>query len=295
MVQISFNELLMKISEIRWKASLALIAVWIAIYFNWNWVWGIIFLFWVIPEIKHGVAHFIEEVERSRNPITYWLIISSWILLSLYLLITAISPKLNPESAMFFGYKDNNQIISKSLGVYDKDKNDSISIKDTINIKRKKADDTLKYKVQNTKEMMFAGVSMQTSFSENRYLKDINELWDYFNKNDISSIILNKKSWNVYVIYSDYNIPEDKNFTVTIGYQVNDLEDLHKDLASAVVPSTKFATFVSKEKNYKALQKVWDKVLKSDLPRTNTHDIEMYQLNNKTFDLEKSELWISIK
>lgn len=47
---------------------------------------GLLFLFWVVPDLRSGRTHFLELVERRSNPAVYWLIIGTWIVLSLYLL-----------------------------------------------------------------------------------------------------------------------------------------------------------------------------------------------------------------
>ena len=71
-------------SKIKWRTIIALILVYIALILNWQWIWGILFLFWVIPDIFSGVTYFIEPIERSSHPVLYWIIIVSWILMSLY-------------------------------------------------------------------------------------------------------------------------------------------------------------------------------------------------------------------
>jgi len=70
----------------KWRAIFGLFIVTVATLSEFNWVWGLLFLFWVIPDIRHGSTHFLEHVERRKNPVVYWLIISVWVILSLYLL-----------------------------------------------------------------------------------------------------------------------------------------------------------------------------------------------------------------
>lgn len=72
----------------QWRPFLALIGVIFISVMNWEWAWGILFLFWVVPDIFSGVTYFVEPVERNNNPFLFWAIISTWILLSLYLLST---------------------------------------------------------------------------------------------------------------------------------------------------------------------------------------------------------------
>jgi hypothetical protein len=51
---------------------------------NWEWAWGVLFLFWVIPDIFSGITYFIEPIDKKQNPILYWIIIASWILMAIY-------------------------------------------------------------------------------------------------------------------------------------------------------------------------------------------------------------------
>ncbi|AFY39598.1 Glyoxalase/bleomycin resistance protein/dioxygenase [[Leptolyngbya] sp. PCC 7376] len=71
-------------SQFKWRASLGLFFVTLAIILNLNWVWGILFLLWVIPDIQSGSTYFFELVECRENPIIYWLIMVMWIALSIY-------------------------------------------------------------------------------------------------------------------------------------------------------------------------------------------------------------------
>lgn len=70
----------------KWRAILGLFLVAVAVITEMNWVWGVLFLSWVIPDIFRGSTHFLEYVQRNENPITYWAIVGTWMMLSAYLL-----------------------------------------------------------------------------------------------------------------------------------------------------------------------------------------------------------------
>jgi len=70
----------------RWRAILGLVIVAIAVLSDASWIWGVLFLLWVVPDIRRGSTHFMEHVERRNNPVVYWLIIVTWLTLSIYLL-----------------------------------------------------------------------------------------------------------------------------------------------------------------------------------------------------------------
>ncbi|WP_135080158.1 hypothetical protein [Terasakiella sp. SH-1] len=70
----------------KWRAVLGLVIVFIATAFNLYWLWGVLFLLWVIPDLRSGVTHFLETVKRSENPVLFWLIQITWIVLAAYLI-----------------------------------------------------------------------------------------------------------------------------------------------------------------------------------------------------------------
>jgi len=79
-----------KVQTPKWRAILGLLIVAIAVLTEANWVWGILFLIWVVPDVRRGSTHFLEYVERSKNPVVYWLIIATWLALSVFILIDAV-------------------------------------------------------------------------------------------------------------------------------------------------------------------------------------------------------------
>lgn len=66
------------------KTLLALVIISTAIVTNTMWVWGVLFLLWLIPDLKSGSTYLVEPVTRSTNPILYWLTMLFWLGLSLY-------------------------------------------------------------------------------------------------------------------------------------------------------------------------------------------------------------------
>lgn len=75
-------------SNFQWRVWIGLIAVILVTLMDWQWVWGILFLFWIVPDISTRVTYFIEPVYRNENPFLYWTIIATWLSLSLLSLST---------------------------------------------------------------------------------------------------------------------------------------------------------------------------------------------------------------
>lgn len=81
-------------TSFKWRTILGLIFIYIAVWFNLQWAWGILFLIWVIPDLITGVTHFMEPIAKKEHPFLYWIIIVSWILMSLYSMATLFIPEL---------------------------------------------------------------------------------------------------------------------------------------------------------------------------------------------------------
>ncbi|WP_353778130.1 hypothetical protein [Winogradskyella sp. 3972H.M.0a.05] len=77
-----------KQSNIKWRTIFAIVLMYIAIVMNWEWVWGILFLIWVVPDLFRGVTYFIEPIAKDENPVLYWIIVLTWLLMSVYSLST---------------------------------------------------------------------------------------------------------------------------------------------------------------------------------------------------------------
>lgn len=77
-------------STFKWRTILGLLLMYLAIYNNWEWAWGILFLIWVLPDINREVTYFIEPIYKKENPWLYRIIIFSWLLMALYSLSTLV-------------------------------------------------------------------------------------------------------------------------------------------------------------------------------------------------------------
>ena len=71
-----------------WRSIIGLIFIYLAILLEINWFWGVLFLYWVIPDLFTGMTYFMEPVERQEKPILYWIIVLSWIWMGIYTIIT---------------------------------------------------------------------------------------------------------------------------------------------------------------------------------------------------------------
>ncbi len=66
-----------------WPTWAAVAALWVLTYTEQWWVYPVLFLVWAIYDVATGESNFIQRVSRRAQPFTFWLVVSTWILLSL--------------------------------------------------------------------------------------------------------------------------------------------------------------------------------------------------------------------
>lgn len=72
--------------RVRWFTLVALAIVLVALIFDLQWVWGLLFLFWAAPSIFTGETFLVEPVRRAENPWLFWTIVMLWLSLSIALI-----------------------------------------------------------------------------------------------------------------------------------------------------------------------------------------------------------------
>lgn len=77
-------------SNNKWRTVLALVMMYVIFIMNWEWMWGILFLIWVIPDLITGSTYFVEAIHKKENPLLYWMIVISWIIMALFSLSTLV-------------------------------------------------------------------------------------------------------------------------------------------------------------------------------------------------------------
>ncbi|MCL6283551.1 hypothetical protein M3P21_08375 [Ruegeria sp. 2012CJ41-6] len=67
-------------------------ALMIATALGYQSLWGLLFLYWTIPNFRSGHAFLISDVTRGEDPILFWLIQIAWIVLGLMLVTLDFFP-----------------------------------------------------------------------------------------------------------------------------------------------------------------------------------------------------------
>ncbi|WP_212744796.1 hypothetical protein [Parasedimentitalea maritima] len=57
------------------------------------WVWGLLFLWWLVPAIRSGQAHFVFEVDRGEDPVLFWAVVALWAVFGAMMIAASLFPQ----------------------------------------------------------------------------------------------------------------------------------------------------------------------------------------------------------
>lgn len=77
-----------------WLTALVLIFLLIALFMNWLWPWGLLFLSWSIPSLYTRETQLIGVVSRDEEPYLYWPIVVLWFALSVLMIVIDLAPSV---------------------------------------------------------------------------------------------------------------------------------------------------------------------------------------------------------
>ena len=76
-----------------------------ALYKNWSWPWGLLFLVWTVPSIRSGDTFLIGHLTRRQDPVLFWFTNVLWVLLGLLMILTDAAPAaVETLYAFIWGY-----------------------------------------------------------------------------------------------------------------------------------------------------------------------------------------------
>jgi len=259
------------------RALIGLAIVICAVLFNLTWLWGVLFLLWVIPDIISGITYFFEPLTRKENPILYWLTIGTWVLLSLFILVDEFAPQILPNGWSSQSYQN---YAATENGNYQ------------IDFEQHAKEETiLKYKNFNSPSFNVVGISAETTHANGESSVVLQQLWEAFLKDDISQVIPDIIDDKVYLVYSDY---KGDKFNATIGYKTQNLNNIYKGLTGVSINASKYAVFEVNDNLEKNIPFTWEKIEFSDLKRAKTNDVEIYHYDAKTQDFYKADILVSL-
>ncbi|BDD09333.1 hypothetical protein FUAX_17650 [Fulvitalea axinellae] len=284
------------------RAILGLCLLYVAIFQNWTWVWGVMFLVWVIPDIRFGTTFFIEPVERKDNPILYWIIIFTWLSLSAYSLYFSVTEE--PYGPKAF--------VGRSVGKFTEP--DSLKLNDTIPGKLTTSDSattetkndripdiseegkiSLKYQTQDLNDtLLITGISMKFIPNSTDSAGQVqNLIYKFYSGAESLTTPDNLYGEPLYVVYNDYNWASEEAYTLSVGFKKNKAKTPDSMSTIKIKPS-EYAVFTSNPNNYESwLGELWAKISQSDLDEGLSNAYEVYR-SDKEGNLLKVELHVPI-
>lgn len=126
---------------------------------------------------------------------------------------------------------------------------------------------------------------------------EIMNLWAKFMTKNISEQIKNKVSHNIYSIYTDYESNFMGEYTVLLGFAVEDLNDVPPDLVGRVFPEAQFKVIPAKGAMPDAVIQTWIDIWNKDstLNRAYNYDFELYTENSQKGDQSVVDIYLSVR
>lgn len=67
-------------------------ALMVATWFRLWSPWGLLFIYWIIPNFYSGRAFLVSEVVRDEAPLLFWLVQLAWLALGIMMILTDFLP-----------------------------------------------------------------------------------------------------------------------------------------------------------------------------------------------------------
>ncbi|MDR3623641.1 MAG: GNAT family N-acetyltransferase [Chlamydiales bacterium] len=142
--------------------------------------------------------------------------------------------------------------------------------------------------------LLVIGIECQTSNDPGCASKDIPQLWEKFNKENITQNIPNKVSNAIIGLYSNYEGDRTKPYSYLIGCQVHSIANLPPGMVAKTIPEATYAVFTTKNTPSNSLIGTWETIWKTNLKRAYTYDFEIHPENHSKLSTSPINIFIAI-
>lgn len=56
------------------------------------WVWGLLFLWWLVPSIMTGQTALVFDISRDQDPVLFWIVAILWAVFGLMMIAASVFP-----------------------------------------------------------------------------------------------------------------------------------------------------------------------------------------------------------
>ena len=71
---------------------LALIALLAATALGWSWPWGVLFIWWSVPALRHGETLLVRPLSRAERPVMFWIVTLLWVAFGVLTILADAAP-----------------------------------------------------------------------------------------------------------------------------------------------------------------------------------------------------------
>ncbi|AFL82188.1 hypothetical protein Aeqsu_2737 [Aequorivita sublithincola DSM 14238] len=150
--------------------------------------------------------------------------------------------------------------------------------------------------MKNIEPFKIIEIATETTNDSGKAAQDLGKLWEKFFTENIIGKIPNKKSDEIYSIYTDYESNYKGKYTCVIGLKVDSLTDIPEDLVGREFKGGEYLKFIAKGEMPKAVQDTWQEIWAKDetLNRSYTADFEVYDEKSQLGENSEVEIFIAV-
>lgn len=148
----------------------------------------------------------------------------------------------------------------------------------------------MNYEIVQLKEKIVVGLTARTKNSDTEMPMIIGGLWNRFYQDGVYFKIADKVNEKALGIYSDYELDEHGEYSVTVACEVRQASNIPDATVTRIIPAGKYAKFIVHGHVQKAVSDFWNEFWQMDLNRSYQYDFEEYQNS----DMENAEIHIYI-
>jgi predicted transcriptional regulator YdeE len=136
--------------------------------------------------------------------------------------------------------------------------------------------------ITQSKPITIVGIKLRTSNTE--AMNTIPPFWGKFYQEGILNQIPNKVSSDIFAVYTDFE-NEGKNnegqYSLIIGAEVENLDNVPQQFVSTVIPASKRVVFEVEAGHPEKVAEKWMEIWQTDLPKTFISDYELYKASGE--------------
>ena len=149
--------------------------------------------------------------------------------------------------------------------------------------------------MEQIEKFKIIGIEVETTNENGKSATDLGKLWEKFYAENVPGKIPNKKSDEIYSIYTDYESDYTGKYTSIIGLKVNSLDQIPNGLIGREFNGGKYQKFVAKGQMPNAVVESWKEIWTKDneLNRKYTADFEVYGQKSQNGENSEVEIYIA--